>query len=71
MKNLKNCKDIVNSYFYGLSNAQSDELVCNLQIALDKAISAVEENKKLKEENEELKQKIKNSEFEASYLENF
>ena len=55
VKNLKNCKDIVNSYYHGLSNAQTDEIVVNLQIALDEAMKAIKENKQLKKENEVLK----------------
>jgi len=67
VENLQDCKRIVDSYYHGLSNAQIDEIVTNLQIALDKAIDTIKENKKLKEENETLKHKIKDLEFELEY----
>lgn len=55
VEKLKECKGLVHSYYHGLSNAQTDKITADLQTALDFAIAAVKENKKLKEENEVLK----------------
>lgn len=67
VEKLKECKGLVNSYYHGLSNAQTDKITADLQTALDLAIAAVKENKKLKEENEALKSKVKSLEYDLEY----
>ena len=67
VENLETCKNIVTSHYHGLSNAQIDKITADLQTALDLAIAAVKENKKLKEENEVLKNKVKSLEYDLEY----
>ena len=67
VEKLKECKGLVNSYYHVLSNAQTDKITADLQTALDFAIAAVKENKKLKEENEALKSKVKSLEYDLEY----
>ena len=67
VENLETCQNVVTSHYYGLSNAQIDRVTSDLQIALDEAIKAVKENKKLKEKNEKLKKKVRDLEYELEY----
>lgn len=55
---LEKVKLVVSSYYYGTDDAHTDKVKGDCQIALDYAIEAIKENKKLRKQIKNLKKKL-------------